>query len=84
MANHCQQTDSSAALTFLRGVEREALRVDRSQGRISHNPHPKALGAALTHTSITTDYSESLMEFITKVHSCVEGVIDELTSIHHV
>lgn len=84
LANHCQQTDSSAALTFHRGVEREALRVDRSQGRISHNPHPKALGAALTHTSITTDYSESLMEFITKVHPSVEGVIDELTSIHHV
>ena len=84
LASHCQQNDSSAALTFHRGVEREALRVDRSQGRISHKPHPKTLGAALTHTSITTDYSESLMEFITKVHPSVEGVIKELTDIHHV
>ncbi|REG82681.1 glutamate--cysteine ligase [Marinomonas pollencensis] len=84
LASHCQQSDSSAALTFHRGVEREALRVDRSQGRISHKPHPKALGAALTHPSITTDYSESLMEFITQVHPSVEGVIQELTDIHHV
>ncbi|WP_133013066.1 glutamate--cysteine ligase [Marinomonas flavescens] len=84
LATHCQQSDSSAALTFHRGVEREALRVDRSQGRISHKPHPAVLGAALTHPSITTDYSESLMEFITKVHPSVEGVINELDEIHHV
>ena len=84
LATHCQQTNSSAALTFHRGVEREALRVDRAKGRISHQPHPVALGAALTHPSITTDYSESLMEFITQVHPSVEGVINELNDIHHV
>ncbi|MBJ7555743.1 glutamate--cysteine ligase [Marinomonas spartinae] len=83
LAKHCQQADSSA-LTFHRGVEREALRVDRSSGRISHNPHPVALGSALTHASITTDYSEALMEFITQVHPSVEGVISELEDIHHV
>lgn len=83
LASHCQQADSSA-LTFHRGVERETLRVNRSTGRISHNPHPIALGSALTHSSITTDYSESLMEFITQVHPSVEGVITELEDIHNV
>ncbi len=74
--------DSQSAITFHRGVEREALRVSRKDGRISQAAHPKALGSALTHPSITTDYSEALMEFITGVHSSVEGVIDELSEIH--
>lgn len=84
LADYCQQTHSHSALTFHRGVEREALRVERSQGHISHKPHPQALGSALTHSSITTDYSESLLEFITKVHPSVEGVIEELNKIHHI
>ena len=83
LAAHCQQAATTSALTFHRGVEREALRVDRSEGRISHKPHPKTLGSALTHSSITTDYSESLMEFITGVHPSVEGVIKELEDIHN-
>jgi glutamate--cysteine ligase len=48
----------------LRGVEKESLRVD-ARGRLSHKPHPRALGAALTHPYLTTDYSESLPEFVT-------------------
>ena len=82
LSDHCQK-DSSTALTFHRGVEREALRVSRTEGRISHLPHPNALGSPLTHSSITTDYSESLMEFITQVHPNVEGVIKELEAVHN-
>ncbi|HEY8520358.1 MAG TPA: glutamate--cysteine ligase [Gammaproteobacteria bacterium] len=48
----------------LRGVEKESLRVD-ADGRLSQRPHPKALGAALTHPHITTDYSEALLELVT-------------------
>ena len=48
----------------LHGIERECLRVT-GEGRLAQTPHPEALGAALTHESITTDYSESLLEFIT-------------------
>ena len=48
----------------LKGVEREALRV-RPDGRISQAPHPLALGSALTHPHITTDYSEALIELVT-------------------
>ncbi len=46
------------------GLEREALRVTPA-GRISQRPHPFALGSALTHPHITTDYSEALIELIT-------------------
>ena len=48
----------------LRGVEEESLRVG-ADGRLSHRPHPPKLGAALTHPYLTTDYSESLPEFVT-------------------
>lgn len=48
----------------LRGIERECLRVD-CEGLLALTPHPVALGSALTHPQITTDYSESLLEFIT-------------------
>ena len=48
-----------------RGIEKEGLRCS-SQGVISQKPHPKGLGSALTHDSITTDYSEALLEFITR------------------
>ena len=69
------------AFNFQRGIERETLRVDK-QGAISQKPHPQALGSALTHGSITTDYSESLLEFITGVHSDTQDLITELSELH--
>ena len=35
------------------------------EARLAQTPHPEALGSALTNDQITTDYSESLLEFIT-------------------
>ena len=49
----------------LRGVERETLRVT-PDGQLATTPHPAVLGSALTNEQITTDYSESLLEFITR------------------
>lgn len=46
------------------GLEKESLRVSPNGG-IAQTPHPRALGSALTHPYITTDYSEALLEFIT-------------------
>lgn len=46
------------------GLEKESLRVDRDGG-IAQTPHPPALGSALTHPYITTDYSEAMLELIT-------------------
>ena len=46
------------------GLEKEALRVS-PDGNIAQTPHPPALGSALTNASITTDYSEALLELVT-------------------
>lgn len=48
----------------LKGIEKESLRV-RSDGYLSDQPHPEALGSALTNRFITTDFSEALLEFVT-------------------
>jgi glutamate--cysteine ligase len=64
-----------------RGIERETLRVDQ-QGKLALDPHPPALGSALTNPQITTDYSESLLEFITPAEHDVATALDELDRIH--
>ena len=46
------------------GLEKESLRV-AVDGGIAQTPHPHGLGSALTHPSITTDYSEALIELVT-------------------
>ena len=66
-----------------RGIEKESLRV-RSDGMLSDAPHPAALGAALTHRHITTDFSESQLELITSVHRDVDACLAELTEIHQI
>ena len=64
-----------------RGIEKESLRV-RLDGTLAMTPHPRVLGAALTHPHITTDFSEAQLEFITGVHSTATACLDELTNIH--
>ncbi len=64
----------------LHGIEREALRVD-TQGHLALTPHPLALGSALTHPHITTDYSEALLEFITDTATDPQTTLDELADI---
>lgn len=61
-------------LTFNRGIEKEGLRV-KSDSSISQAPHDPKLGSALTHPSITTDYSEALLEFITPVKDNAKDVL---------
>lgn len=67
---------------FSRGVERETLRYSLG-GRLADTPHPKGLGAALTNRWITTDFSESLLEFITPVSTSITETMDQLADIHH-
>jgi glutamate--cysteine ligase len=64
-----------------RGIEKESLRI-RRDGTLATTPHPLALGAALTHPYITTDFSESQLELITGVHSTISDCVRELTQIH--
>jgi len=64
-----------------RGVEKESLRV-RPDGTLASTPHPMALGSALRNPRITTDFSESQLEFVTGVHEGVEACLEELQQIH--
>ena len=64
-----------------RGIEKESLRVS-TEGVLSGQPHPYALGSALTHPSITTDFSEAQLELITGVHTGPEDCLTELETIH--
>ena len=62
------------------GLEKESLRVS-VLGGIALTPHPRQLGAALTHPDITTDYSEALMEFITPPKARVSEALDYLADL---
>ena len=64
-----------------RGIERETLRI-KPDGQLAQTDHAKALGSALTHPLITTDFSESLLEFITPAQTDIEVTLKQLTDIH--
>jgi glutamate--cysteine ligase len=65
----------------LKGVEREALRVTPA-GRISHAPHPPALGSALGSEHITTDFSEALIELVTPAFTTSWELLQYLCDLH--
>ncbi len=65
----------------LKGVEKESLRVT-PDGRISQRPHPHALGSALTHEHVTTDYSEALIELVTPTFTTSWELLQYLTDLH--
>lgn len=65
----------------LRGIEKESLRIERD-GALAMTPHPRAFGSALTHPSLTTDYSEALLELITPAEATPEQVIARLDDLH--
>jgi len=66
----------------LKGIEKESLRLS-NEGFIAQTTHPHALGAALTHPHITTDYSEALLEFITPPYADINETLDFMQNIHH-
>ena len=65
----------------LKGIEKESLRIGKN-GFIAQTPHPAALGSALTHPHITTDYSEALIELITPPFADVKDTLSYLHNIH--
>ncbi len=65
----------------LRGIERESLRVT-PEGRLAQTPHPAALGSALTHPHITTDYSEALIELVTPAFPGNAQLMHYLNDLH--
>ena len=65
----------------LRGIEKEGLRVDYS-GALSQQAHPEGLGSALTNSTITTDFSEALLEFVTPVFKDAAAALQFLEDLH--
>lgn len=70
-----------AVTGILHGIERETLRVHKD-GKLALTPHSPTLGSALTHPWITTDFSESLLEFITPVSDNIDTTLAQLADIH--
>lgn len=66
---------------IIRGVERETLRAN-DDGSLALTPHPGPLGATLSHTRITTDFSESLLEFITPPQHRRSQMFQALSDLH--
>lgn len=64
------------------GLEKESLRV-APDGSIAQTPHPAAIGSALMHPWITTDYSEALLEFITPPMASATAALDYLRDLQH-
>jgi glutamate--cysteine ligase len=76
--------DANAAPTLRdirRGIEKESLRIT-PRGTLAQTPHPPALGSALTHPHITTDYSEALLEFITPATTGISTPLVFLDQVH--
>jgi glutamate--cysteine ligase len=80
-----QNLSTQEALPLLakiqRGIEKEGLRVT-AQAKVAQTKHPQVLGSALTHPSITTDYSEALLEFITPVSTTITDSLNYLSNLH--
>ena len=70
--------DKSIFVQSLIGLEKETLRVS-NQGGLAQTPHPLALGSALTHPHITTDYSEALLEIVTPPLDDIPSVLQFLS-----
>lgn len=77
-----QQGDRVNALQGMRrGIEKESLRVT-PEGKLAQTPHPVALGSALKHPNITTDFSEALLEFITPPCKTIDDALAWLDCVH--
>ena len=64
-----------------RGIEKEGLRTTPA-GKLAISPHPIGLGSALSNSWLTTDFSESLLEFITPVFESISETLAYLDTAH--
>ena len=53
-----------------------------ADGTLATTGHPPALGSALTHKWITTDFAEALLEFITPVDGDIEHMLTFMRDVH--
>ena len=73
--------DAGSIAGGLKGVEKEALRIDPGGG-LAQTPHPTGLGSALTNRYITTDFSEALLEFVTPALASTWEALQAICDIH--
>ncbi|PIQ23163.1 glutamate--cysteine ligase [bacterium (Candidatus Blackallbacteria) CG17_big_fil_post_rev_8_21_14_2_50_48_46] len=80
---HSFAADSQSALLemYQAGLEREALRVTQV-GKLAQTPHPQALGSALTHPGITTDFAEAQIELITPPFAEIDALLSHQRNLH--
>ena len=79
--NALSNADNQQAIKgIMRGIERESLRINHD-GSISKQAHPQGVGCALTNGHITTDFSESLLEFITPVSESSTQTLQQLKDL---
>lgn len=78
-----QAPELAGLANITRGIEKESLRVSPA-GHLAMTPHPAALGSALTHPRITTDYSEALLEFITPPSQDIATPLKTLNDLHRI
>lgn len=64
-----------------RGIERETLRISE-EGQLVQTPFPNSIGSALTHSWVTTDFAEAMLEFITPVSSDLNYTMTFLRDLH--
>jgi glutamate--cysteine ligase len=69
--------------SLAQGIEKEGLRA-KTNASMAMTPHPQKVGSKLTHSHITTDYAENLLEFITPVFSDTNCMLNFLSEAHHV
>ncbi len=81
LAAFAEPANNASLNGILRGLEKESLRVTPA-GTLAQTDHPQALGSALTHPHITTDYSEALLEFITEPFADIKPLLAQLDNIH--
>jgi glutamate--cysteine ligase len=67
-------------LNNLKGIERQTLRVN-TDGTLADTVHVSIWGHKLTNDSITVDFSENLLERITKPKNSIDKVLSDLKKL---
>ncbi len=66
-----------------KGIEKEGLRADSKTGELAQTDHDPKFGSKLMHKWITTDFAESLLEFITPVSRQNSEVLKTLSNVQN-
>lgn len=74
-----QQAPGGSEL-FRCGLEKEGMRVQVG-GQVAATPHPTEAGSPLTHSLITTDFAEALLEFVTPTFTQAEELLNCLDQV---